>query len=88
MPKMIVISATNVNYNDDRGGVIHGQGELIDVNKEVARTLATNDRALYVNKADDHDKTGAFTASKALLDAAKKMTKAEPEATVAPQATE
>lgn len=86
MPKMITIACTNVNYNDDRGGVIHGQGELIDVTKEVARTLALNDRALYVNKADDHDKAGVFTASKALLDAAKKMNK--PEVTEAPQAAE
>jgi hypothetical protein len=75
MPKMLVIDGCLVNYSDDRGGVAHAQGEYIDVPKDIAKVLANHSRALYVKKEDDHDKSGCFTASKRLLDAADKMNK-------------
>lgn len=75
MPKMIVIEATIVNYADDRGGVVHDIGELIEPAKAEGAKLAHAGRALYVNKADDADKHGHYTASKAMIDAASKQAK-------------
>ena len=75
MPKVIIITTCLINHADDRGGVTYGQGEIVDVSKETAKTLTVNDRALYVEKTDDHDKNGLYTATTQLLDAAKKMNK-------------
>lgn len=70
--KMLVISACLVNYHDDRGGVAESAGAFIDVPKEDARQLAQLNRALYLDKKDDHTKGGHYTADKDLIDAAKK----------------
>lgn len=78
MPKQLVIESTLVNYGDDRGGVHHDRGEIIDVPKDVARTLVNAGRTLYVEKADDVDKNGRNTASKEMLKAAANMAKAKP----------
>lgn len=70
MPKLLIISACLVNHGDDRGGVHYAEGEVVDVPKDIATTLSTNDRALYVDKADDHTKVGRYTADAGLLAAA------------------
>lgn len=75
--KLLIIEACLVNYGDDRGGVDHAAGDVVDVPKATAATLATNGRALYINKTDDPDKAGRFTASKDMLKAAEAMWRAK-----------
>jgi len=72
MTKMLIIDTCLVNHNDDRGGVAHARGEIIDPPKDEAKKLVLADRALYVAKADDFDKNGRYTASKELVAAAQK----------------
>jgi hypothetical protein len=76
MPKILIIEACLVNFGDDRGGVDQAAGDMTDVAKDTARQLTTAGRALYVNKADDPDKAGRFTASKDMIKAAEAMVKA------------
>lgn len=78
MPKVLVISACLINFGDDRGGVDHAVGDMPEVPKDTARVLAENDRVLYANKADDHSKTGRYTASEAELKAAQALAVAQP----------
>ncbi len=73
--KMLIIEPCIVNYHDDRGGVGEARGAIVDVTKDDARQLAMTNRALYIDKKDDHDKAGVNTADKALLDAAAKVSK-------------
>ena len=86
MPKVLVISACLINYGDDRGGVDHATGEIVDVPKDTARLLADNERVLYADKADDHSKVGRYTASAAMLRAAKAMAESAAKEQAAPQA--
>ena len=78
--KQLVISACLINYGDDAGGVHHDVGEIVDVPKDMAEKLARADRALYVKKSDDPTKTGQFTATDAMLQAAAEMAKARDKA--------
>lgn len=82
MPKQIVIEATAVNYGDDRGGVHQDIGDLIDPPKDTARALALAGRTLYVDRKDDPDKHGRYTASDDLVKAAKAATKGRDKAEV------
>lgn len=75
MPKQIIIEATQVNYGDDRGGVHHDAGEIVEVPKDTGIALMRAGRSLYVNKSDDPDKSGRNTASKEMLKAAESMSK-------------
>lgn len=77
MPKLLIISPTLVNYKDDRGGVAHDSGEVIDAPQDVAKVLIRTNRALYVNKTDDPDKAGINTAPADLVTAAKAAVKAK-----------
>lgn len=76
MPKLLIIEPCLINFGDDRGGVDHAAGEIVDVPKDTANTLARNNRALYVVKTDDPDKTGRFTASEEMIKAGKEMVRA------------
>ena len=78
MPKVLIIEPCLINLGDDRGGVDHGAGEIVDVNKDTANTLARANRALYVSKVDDPDKHGLFTATKEMVRAAEALTKQKP----------
>lgn len=80
MPKQIIIEATQVNYGDDRGGVHADAGEIVDVPKDTGIALMRAGRSLYVNKADDPDKSGRNTASKEMLKAAEDIAKARAKA--------
>ena len=71
MPKQLIIEACLINFGDDRGGVDHAVGEVVDVPKNTAATLAELGRTLYVERKDDPDKHGRFTATPELLKAAK-----------------
>ena len=77
MPKQLVIEPCLVNYADDRGGVGQSAGDIIDVPKDTARALALAGRTLYVNRIDDPDKSGRFTATKDMLAAAAAMARAK-----------
>lgn len=75
MPKQIVIEPCLINYGDDRGGVDHAAGEVVEVPKDTAINLARAGRTLFVDKKDDPDKNGHYTASEAMVVAAKAMKK-------------
>lgn len=75
MPKILIIETCIVNHGDDRGGVVETVGSNIEVNKDTARDLCTTGRALYVNKADDPDKSGRNTASPEMIKAAEREAK-------------
>lgn len=81
MPKMLIIAACLINLEDDRGGVDHAQGDIVDVpKKDTAKVLAENERALYVDKSADHTKEGRYTASEKMLKAAATMATAKAKA--------
>lgn len=84
MPKLLIIAATLVNYGDDRGGVDQAVGDIVNANKDTARTLAEADRALYVDEADDHSKPARYTASAAMVKAAEAAAKAAAKAAKEP----
>ena len=67
--KQLVISACLVDYHDDNGAQHQDVGDLIDVTKVDAETLAIAGRTLYVERSDDPTKTGQYTASEAMLKA-------------------
>lgn len=71
--KVLVIAACILNLGDDRGGLHHDVGEVADIPKGQAESLARADRVLYVNRKDDPTKTGQFTASEAMLKAAEAL---------------
>jgi hypothetical protein len=73
MPKQIVIEPCLINFGDDRGGVGHAAGEIVEVSKETAAKLAGAGRTLYVDKKDDPDKHARYTASKEMIKAAEQM---------------
>jgi hypothetical protein len=81
MPKVIVIESCLINLGDDRGGVGHAVGETPEVTKETASKLVGAGRVLYVDKKDDPDKHGRYTASKEMLKAAEQMAAAKAKAT-------
>lgn len=76
MPKQLVIEPCIINFGDDRGGVDHAAGDIVEVQKDTANNLARANRTLYVDKKDDPDKHGRYTASAEMLRAAEKMAKA------------
>jgi hypothetical protein len=86
MPKILILEATQVDYNDDRGGQHVESSEIVDVPKEQARKLTEYNRALYVSKSDDPTKAGLYTASKDMLEAAKAMAAARAAAAKTEQA--
>lgn len=75
--KVLVIAACLINFGDDRGGVHHDVGEVADVPKGQAEALARADRVLYVNRKDDPTKGGQYTASEAMIKAAKAIEEAK-----------
>lgn len=80
MPKQIVIESCQINHGDDRGGVHHDAGEIVDLSKGTAIDLARAGRTLYIDRADDPDKNGNFTASKEMVKAVQAMAKAKEDA--------
>lgn len=77
MPKQLITESCLINFGDDRGGVHCETGEIVpDVPKATAIDLARMGRTLFVDRADDPDKTGRYTASKEMLKAAADMRKA------------
>jgi hypothetical protein len=76
MPKVLITTPTLINFEDDRGGLHHDAGETPVVPKDTALTLVRADRALYVSKSDDPDKSGRNTASAEMLKAAADLAKA------------
>lgn len=70
MPKILITEPCVVTFGDDRGGVHADAGTVVNVPKDVAKTVISIGRALYVNKEDDPDKRGRDTASSELLQAA------------------
>lgn len=79
MPKQIVIEPCLINYGDDRGGVDHAAGDTVEVSKETAANLARAGRTLFIDKKDDPDKNGHYTASEAMIAAARDMKKQKKE---------
>lgn len=75
MPKQLVIEPCLINFGDDRGGVDHAAGDMVDVPKETATNLARAGRTLFVDRKDDPDKNGHYTASEAMIAAARDMKK-------------
>lgn len=75
MPKLLVIEPCIINFGDDRGGVDCAAGDIVEVQKDTAAALARVNRTLYVDKKDDPDKTGRYTASAEMLKAAEAMAK-------------
>ena len=76
MPKQLIIESCLVNFNDDRGGVHCAAGDIVEVPKATAIDLSRAGRTLYVEKKDDPDKHGRYTASGDMLKAAADMRKA------------
>jgi hypothetical protein len=73
--KLLIIATCMINMGDDRGGVVHAEGDFADVSKDAAFSLTNNERALYCDKRDDHAKDGRNTASEKMLEAARAMAK-------------
>lgn len=78
--KQLIIEPCIVNYGDDRGGVDQTIGDVVDVPKDVASKLASNGRALYLDKKDDPSRDGRYTASKDMVQAAKELNAAKAKA--------
>lgn len=75
MPKQLIIEACIINLGD--GGVPHEPGEIADIPKDTALSMARMGRTLYVDRKDDSDKSGRYTASAEMLKAAQDMAKAK-----------
>lgn len=56
MPKMVVIDATQVNYQDGRGGVHEDVGAEIEVNNDVGMDLAKAGKAMFADPEADPSK--------------------------------
>lgn len=82
--KQLVIEPCLINLGDDRGGVDHAVGEIVDVPKGIAGDLARAGRTLFVDRKDDPDKHGRYTASEAMIAAAKDMVRARKKGATAP----
>ena len=80
MPKLLILDPCLVNFADDRGGIHHDSGDMPDVPKAAATDLVRRGRALYVNKSDDADKAGRYTASADMVKAAQAMEEAKAKA--------
>lgn len=80
MPKQLVVESCLINLGDDRGGVDHAAGAIVEVTKETAAKLVAAGRTLYVDKKDDPDKHGRNTASKEMLKAAEEIAAAKAKA--------
>lgn len=78
--KQLIIEPCIVNYGDDRGGVDQTIGDVVDVPKDVASKLASNGRALYLDKKDDPTREGRYTASKEMVKAAQDLAAAKAKA--------
>jgi hypothetical protein len=74
--KVLVIAACLVNYLDDRGGVHHDVGEIVNVPKKQAEELVGAERVLYVDSKDDPSKAHVNTATAEMLRAAADLNKA------------
>lgn len=77
MPKQLVIEPCLINFNDDKGGIAHAAGDIVDVPKSTADALARVGRTLYIERKDDPDKNGVHTATPAMLTAAKDIERAK-----------
>lgn len=88
MPKQLVIESCLINHGDDRGGVHHDAGEIVEVPKGTAIDLARAGRTLFVDKKEDPDKNGRHTASADMLKAAEVMRKAGAKAAAASDKTD
>lgn len=77
MPKQLIIEPCLINFNDDKGGIAHAAGDIVDVPKATADALARTGRTLYIERKDDPDKNGVHTATPAMLTAAKEMARAQ-----------
>lgn len=82
--KQLVIEPCLINLGDDRGGVDHAAGEIVDVPKGIAGDLARAGRTLFMERKDDPDKYGRYTASEAMLAAAKDMVRSRKKTASAP----
>lgn len=80
MPKQLIIEPCLVNHGDDRGGVDYAAGKIVDVLRDDAYKLAQAGRALYVDRKDDPDRSGRYTASKDMLQAAAELAAAKAKA--------
>lgn len=76
MPQQLVIEPCLINYNDDRGGVDHAAGDIVEVPKGTAADLARAGRTLYIDRKDDPDKNGRLTATKEFVKAAQDIRRA------------
>lgn len=88
MPKQLVIESCLINHGDDRGGVHHDAGEIVEVPKGTAIDLARAGRTLFVDKKEDPDKNGRHTASADMLKAAADMRKSRDKAAAASDKTD
>jgi hypothetical protein len=70
MPKVLITTPVLINFEDDRGGLHHDAGDTPVVPKDTALALVRADRALFVSKSDDPDKSGRNTATAEMLKAA------------------
>ncbi len=86
MPKQLVIEPCLINHGDDRGGVDYATGDIVDVPKDTANTLARAGRTLYIDKKEDPDKHGRYTATRDMIAAAQEMAKAKVKAKAEPKA--
>lgn len=77
MPKQLVIESCLINHGDDRGGVHCDIGETVEVPKGAALDLARIGRTLFVDRKEDPDKNGRYTASAEMIKAAADMQKAK-----------
>lgn len=87
MPKVLIIEPCIINHRDDRGGVHNDAGEVVVCNQATANDLARMGRVLFLDKADDPDKRGLYTASAEMLKAAADMRKARGGCFVTPPPT-
>ena len=75
MPKILIIESCLVDFADDAGGQHQNVGDMPTVQKDLAAELVKARRALYCDKSDDFEKSGANTASKDMLKAAEAIAK-------------
>lgn len=87
MPQQLIIEPCIVNHG---GGEItpHGIGEVCDIERDTAYQLARMGRTLYVDRKDDSDKAGRYTASPEMIKAAEALRKAAGKAPAKPASGE
>lgn len=69
--ELLIINDCLVDYRDGKGAQHEATGTFIDVIAPDAKCLTTTGRALYVDAKDDPTKARQYTASDALVKAAK-----------------